>query len=120
MVRKRLLQGIVGMAAFVMAAGAGIAAGNCYSVSAQENNQYSYEDSNSDGAHGYIPPDNTDVELYHDNTNLLRTVPKESKYTTPNLPAVRNQNPYGTCWAFSTVACVEINLINKGYVTSDI
>mgnify|MGYP000019722797 FL=1 len=120
MVRKRLLQGIVGMAAFVMAAGAGIAAGNCYSVSAQENNQYSYEDSNSDGAHGYIPPDNTDVELYHDNTALLRTVPTESKYTTPNLPAVRNQNPYGTCWAFSTVACVEINLINKGYVTSDI
>ncbi len=35
------------------------------------------------------------------------------------LPAVRNQNSYGTCWAHSAVACMEINLIKKGLVAAD-
>lgn len=30
------------------------------------------------------------------------------------VPAVRDQNPYGTCWSFSSLACLEINLIKNG------
>ena len=36
------------------------------------------------------------------------------------LPAVRNQNPYGTCWAHATCACMEINLIKKELATKTI
>lgn len=30
------------------------------------------------------------------------------------VPAVRDQFPYGTCWSFSSLACLEINLIKNG------
>ncbi len=43
-----------------------------------------------------------------------------SSYTTPNLPAIKDQSPYGTCWAFSSVACAEINLMKKGYTNVDL
>ncbi len=42
-----------------------------------------------------------------------------SSYLTTNLPAVRNQNPYGSCWAHSALACMEINMMKKGYGTQD-
>ena len=35
-----------------------------------------------------------------------------------SLPAVRNQNPYGTCWTFGTNAAIESNLIKRGYETT--
>lgn len=34
-------------------------------------------------------------------------------------PATRNQNPYGTCWAFSTVACAEFDLITEGIFSNN-
>ncbi len=43
-----------------------------------------------------------------------------SKYITPNLPDVRNQNPYGSCWSFSSVAGAEASLIKKGLADSSI
>jgi len=43
-----------------------------------------------------------------------------SYYLIPNLPAVRNQSPYGTCWAHSILAAAETNLIKKGYVDSSV
>ncbi len=36
------------------------------------------------------------------------------KYITPHLPKLRRQDPYGACWAFSTMALAEINLMMKG------
>ncbi len=42
-----------------------------------------------------------------------------SSYLTPNLPAVRDQNPYGTCWSFAATACMEINMMKKGYGAKD-
>ncbi len=41
-------------------------------------------------------------------------------YTLGNLPTVRNQNPYGTCWAFATVAAVEADLIHDGKVNTNV
>ena len=35
-------------------------------------------------------------------------------YELGNLPPVRNQNPYGTCWAFATIAALEADLIHDG------
>lgn len=37
-------------------------------------------------------------------------------YITP----VRNQNPYGTCWAFSALACIEANMVKNGYAGLDV
>lgn len=36
------------------------------------------------------------------------------------VPGIRDQNPYGTCWSFSSLACLEINLIKKGLADQDI
>ena len=39
---------------------------------------------------------------------------RSAGYITP----VRDQNPYGTCWSFAAIACVEANLIKNGYANS--
>lgn len=36
------------------------------------------------------------------------------------LPEVRNQNPYGTCWAFGSIAPMEFSLIKQHNVTRDL
>lgn len=33
------------------------------------------------------------------------------------FPKIRNQSPYGTCWAFAGLAALEINMIKNGYAT---
>ncbi len=43
-----------------------------------------------------------------------------SSYTTPNLPSLRDQNPYGTCWAHGSMALAEISMIRQGYVNSSV
>ena len=35
----------------------------------------------------------------------------ESSYITPNLPNLRDQGNYGTCWAHASIALAEINLL---------
>ena len=37
-----------------------------------------------------------------------------ASYINENLPELRDQNPYGTCWAFATTALTEINLMQNG------
>ena len=37
-----------------------------------------------------------------------------------DMPDVRNQNPYGTCWSHANVAALETNLIKQGLATSAI
>lgn len=40
-------------------------------------------------------------------------------YVKQNYPGTRNQNPYGTCWAFATVACAEFDLITEGILPNN-
>lgn len=35
-------------------------------------------------------------------------------------PVTKNQNPYGTCWAFASVGLAEFDLINDGTANKDI
>lgn len=37
-----------------------------------------------------------------------------------NLPPLRNQSPYGTCWAFAAVAAVEADMIHDGTADASI
>ncbi len=41
------------------------------------------------------------------------------KYVTPNLPGLRKQTPYNNCWAYSSIALAEINLIGKDPALKD-
>lgn len=36
------------------------------------------------------------------------------------LPQIRNQNPYGTCWAFGSIAPMEFSLMKQHNVTKDL
>lgn len=66
-------------------------------------------------------------ELKTDN-NLLKAFNPQgiilpSKYNLADnnyVSAVRNQNPYGTCWAFSTLASLESNIIRSGNADSSV
>lgn len=72
---------------------------------------------------GYIGDDfseydikETDVLISHgDHSGSTYDAALPAYYRNTNLSPVRNQNPYGTCWAFSTIACMEANLRMKGY-----
>ncbi|MCR5667382.1 MAG: hypothetical protein K6G01_11220 [Eubacterium sp.] len=39
-----------------------------------------------------------------------------NNYEEGNLPALRNQNPYGTCWTFASIGALEADLIASGQV----
>ena len=42
-----------------------------------------------------------------------------ASYIAPYLPPLRSQSPYGTCWAFSSMALGEMNLITNGDISPD-
>lgn len=55
--------------------------------------------------------------------NLLKSVYLPSKYNLADsnlVSKVKNQNPYGTCWAFSTLASLESTLIKSGNADSSV
>ena len=43
-----------------------------------------------------------------------------ASYKTENLPSIRNQNPYNTCWAFSATALAELSLIKRENLSLDL
>lgn len=55
--------------------------------------------------------------------NLLKAVYLPSKYNLADnnlVSKVKNQNPYGTCWAFSTLSSLESTLIKSGNADSSV
>lgn len=44
----------------------------------------------------------------------------ESRYVPQTLPVVRNQGSYGTCWAFSSVALAELDLLQNHAMQTDL
>ncbi len=72
-----------------------------------------------------VPIENPDLSddadlIYYDENGYecIREAPEEyltlSRYVTPNLPSLRNQNPYGSCWAHAAMALAEISLVKQG------
>ncbi len=41
-------------------------------------------------------------------------------YLNNHLPATRDQNPWGSCWAHGALATAEASMIAKGYATTDV
>ena len=86
-------------------------------------------EANTEAAGGYLrTTDDMDVPSLSDEDgeeSLFRDAavpsvynPKASGFTGGyTLPAVRNQNPYGTCWAFASLATSEMSLL-RNYQTS--
>ncbi|MCI2049959.1 MAG: S-layer homology domain-containing protein [Lachnospiraceae bacterium] len=68
-------------------------------------------------------PSVTEDEDYHTKGMLrLRAAASDTVYnplsgsdTGKYLPAIRNQNPYGNCWAFGSVALIEMSLLHQDY-----
>ena len=59
-----------------------------------------------------------DIESVSDGQKrLFRSGLLPEEYVTPELPPLRKQSPYGTCWAFATTALVEINLMKNGFMS---
>lgn len=66
---------------------------------------------------GVLQPDISDSDSWY---SADRATVYPSQYKTASLPAIRNQGGYGVCWAFATMSLVEINLLKKNLVTTDI
>ena len=75
-----------------------------------------------------IPDGHIDINLKHpgsisDNQNIrFSSATLPTSYRTPNLPPVKNQGIYGSCWTFSAIASGEAYLTisqKKSYGTDD-
>ena len=65
-------------------------------------------------AGGYIPlPIEEDIPALDEDDLELCQAGLPSYYRTSKLPAIRNQNPYGTCWAFVSIALAELSVLKN-------
>lgn len=77
---------------------------------------------------GYIPSDlDNNTPVYEPEFEAYSNESLESKYPANGIdgikakyPEVRDQNPYGTCWAFSSIGLAEFDLINDGMADKNI
>lgn len=63
-------------------------------------------------AASYLP------EGFQDTSANVSTIDGYPSYKNVNIPAIRNQNPYGTCWAFSAIGMAEINAIKNNLMSN--
>ncbi|MBO4617603.1 MAG: InlB B-repeat-containing protein [Lachnospiraceae bacterium] len=64
---------------------------------------------------GYVPnPFDDTAEEIRQRSGILRAAPLEERYIPDIKISLRNQNPYGTCWAFASTALAELYM-NKHY-----
>lgn len=83
------------------------------------------EDGNSEGQEytsGYVPSDlDYNAPVVNHSSDGISTIDNvvpssyqtDTNYLNSIYPDVRDQDPYGTCWAFSTMGLLEYDLINK-------
>ncbi|MBR6697526.1 MAG: hypothetical protein IKL73_04535 [Lachnospiraceae bacterium] len=67
---------------------------------------------------GYKAPYITETD---EDKLLLKATKLDSSYSSVDkgyITFVKNQSPYGTCWAFAAVACMEAYAIKNGFVAS--
>ncbi len=74
----------------------------------------------------FLPSTRDYDEIYMEGGIQLFGAGVPSSYDSRNVngvsyvSAVKNQNPYGTCWAFAGIACAESDLIHDGYFSSSV
>ena len=83
---------------------------------------------------GYIPMDFvggraiTDAYVRGDSETVNNLSPHKTRATLPSsydsrnygyITSVKNQNPYGTCWTFGTMAPIEAYMIKHGIINKD-
>ena len=78
-------------------------------------------------ADGYLEIENPiDIEsVYERPLNYVpnlrgTTIPSSYNVDHSNMPALRSQSPYGSCWAHASIAVAEINLIKNGKANTNI
>ena len=76
---------------------------------------------------GYVPGELDGNAPVYEESDMARTAsilpesyPSSVEYIKSKYPANRNQNPYGTCWAFSSIGLEEFDLINDGMADKSI
>lgn len=52
-------------------------------------------------------------------SSVAKYDPRQDSEISSGIPAVRDQNPLGTCWAHSAMAMVEMSLLRQGKLTKD-
>jgi len=68
---------------------------------------------------GYVPPP-VSLEHLKPARNILGTTTGSWDWRNNNgVTPVRNQNPYGTCWAFATTGCLESQVLITESYTAD-
>ena len=79
----------------------------------------------SEAANGYIESElDNNTPLYEPDERLYMSVPTAYPENgiadiRADYPANRDQNPYGTCWAFSSTGLAEFDMINDGLADKD-
>lgn len=74
---------------------------------------------------GVIPDNLPAISIHNeneDNAPAARSVQLPAQYDSRDsgcITAVRDQNPFGTCWAFGAIASGEASLLKKGLATAD-
>ena len=86
------------------------------------------EVSKEDEEENKIPPLTYRGEEEEQVTSIQETLPQlvrgestiPSSYTSDVITSVKNQNPYGTCWAFSFIAASESSIIREGLADTNL
>ncbi len=61
----------------------------------------------------------SDVPIVGAVGDMRYAAPSYNGYELGNLPPIRNQNPYGTCWAHAAIGAMEADLIAGGQASPD-
>lgn len=81
------------------------------------------------GETGYKPPNSYhtieghQVDVLEDGLPRTFSTGEEEipgSYVSPYVTSVKNQNPYGTCWAFATAATAEASIYKEGLAGADV